>query len=713
MTSKSIVSDRSGTFPTRPTRTPARLRIPRGSRHSRDPSARPEPDARRGVGVRPLDPEFLRPRGPQQHQQAVEEGGNLFAMEIFERLESEVRGYCSSFPTVFTRAQGARLTDEDDRSYVDFFSGAGALNYGHNEPRMKRELLRYLTDDGIVHSLDMATSAKAEFLEALEEIVLVPRRLEYRVQFPGPTGTNAVEAALKLARKVTGRETIVSFTNAFHGMTLGSLAITGNGFKRRGAGVPLTLGDTMPFDGYLGDDVDTLDYFDALVADDGSGVDVPAAVILETVQAEGGINVASAPWLRRLEQICRAHGILMIVDDIQVGCGRTGPFFSFERAGIAPDLVCLSKSLSGYGLPLAILLIRPDLDVWAPGEHNGTFRGHNPAFVTARCRARDVLAERRPVATRGGRRRRRPHAPRGHRGDQPRARGRDPRPGSHPGDRLRASPSWPSGSAGNAFERGLIMETAGPEGNVAKVMPPLNIDEVALKDGLDMLEASVHAVARRQDSRRSGGLAMIVRHLEDLRGTRSRGGGAHLGEPTPSAGTRRHGLLDARHGAGSRHRDGDGVQAPRRGGLLHRGRGRDPAAARRSDPCDPSGHPLRARRARAPRAARQVAAPHGVRLQSAVYRPRGARPRRRLPAADRRGGTRDPAGPLSVARRRAGGDPPAQGPGRARRFTGRARSPRPSSRASSAGGSSSLDRSSTRTRPRALREQAARLRAGN
>ena len=415
-------------------------------------------------------------------------------MEIFERLESEVRGYCRSFPTVFTSAQGSRLTAEDDRSYVDFFSGAGALNYGHNEPGMKRELLRYLADDGIVHSLDMATSAKGEFLEALDEIVLMPRGLEYRVQFPGPTGTNAVEAALKLARKVTGRETVVSFTNAFHGMTLGSLAITGNGFKRRGAGVPLTLGDTMPFDGYLGEDVDTLDYFDALVADDGSGVDVPAAVILETVQAEGGINVASVPWLQRLERICRAHGILMIVDDIQVGCGRTGPFFSFERAGIAPDLVCLSKSLSGYGLPLAILLIRPDLDVWAPGEHNGTFRGHNPAFVTARSALEsywrnDVL--RRRVETTG---------------EIVRARLEaivETSPGIEAGIRglgliqgiACEDPTQAERICREAFERGLIMETAGPEANVAKVMPPLTIDEVSLKDGLDLLEASVHSVA--------------------------------------------------------------------------------------------------------------------------------------------------------------------------------------------------------------------------
>jgi len=419
----------------------------------------------------------------------------VIEMETIERLESQVRGYCRSFPTVFAQARGARLTDVEGRSYVDFFSGAGALNYGHNDPWMKQELIRYLTDDGIVHGLDMATVAKARFLEALEDVVFVPRGLDYRVQFPGPTGTNAVEAALKLARKVTGRDTIISFTNAFHGMTLGSLAITGNAFKRRGAGVPLTLGDTMPFDGYLGDDVDTLDYLDALMSDEGSGVDLPAAVILETTQAEGGINVASDPWLRRLERICREHEILLVVDDIQVGCGRTGPFFSFEAAGIKPDMVTLSKSLSGYGLPLAVVLIRPELDQWEPGEHNGTFRGHNPAFVTGAAaldywlddtfqsetlrKAETVSRHLAKVASK--------HEEIGE------VRGRGLIQGlafSADGVANRAS--------GAAFERGLIVETAGAGDEVLKLLPPLTTSDEDLEAGLDIIEASVaEALSRR------------------------------------------------------------------------------------------------------------------------------------------------------------------------------------------------------------------------
>jgi len=424
----------------------------------------------------------------------------VIEMETIERLESEVRGYCRSFPTVFTQARGARVSDVEGRSYVDFFSGAGALNYGHNDPRMKQALIRYLSDDGIVHSLDMATRAKSQFLESLEDRVLVPRGLDYRVQFPGPTGTNAVEAALKLARKVTGRETVVSFTNAFHGMTLGSLAITGNAFKRRGAGVPLTLGDTMPFDGYLGDDVDTLDYLEALVSDDGSGVDLPAAVILETTQAEGGINVAADAWLRRLERICREHAILLVVDDIQVGCGRTGPFFSFERAGITPDVVCLSKSLSGYGLPLAVVLIRPDLDVWEPGEHNGTFRGHNPAFVTARTALetywRDDALTQRVEANGRAIRTRLETVLEGLPELEAEIRG----VGMILGIAC-AEPERAGRICREAFARGLLMETAGPESQVAKVMPPLVVDEFTLKEGLELLEASIRAAAEEAPQR--------------------------------------------------------------------------------------------------------------------------------------------------------------------------------------------------------------------
>lgn len=416
-------------------------------------------------------------------------------MNVFEQYESEVRGYCRAFPTVFSSAKGAWMTDTGGQRYLDFFSGAGVLNYGHNNDRIKQPLVRYLLGDGITHTLDMYSEAKQRFIQRFNDVILKPRGLHYKFQFPGPTGTNAVEAALKLARKVTGRQTVVNFTNAFHGMTLGSLAVTGNSFKRAGAGVPLHHTAAVPFEGYLGEGIDTLAYLQAMLDDNGSGMEVPAAVIVETVQAEGGVNVASMDWLKRLRAITKEHGIVLIVDDIQVGCGRTGAFFSFEDAGIEPDIITLSKSLSGYGLPLALVLIKPELDVWAPGEHNGTFRGHCPAFVTATAaldfwtdnalemsvRKKSKLIERRLDAM---------LQDLDVRAD---VRGRGLIWGVEFEDReLAAKVSQ------TCFERGLVIETAGIDDQVLKLLPSLTIDEADLMHGLDIIEQSLQTVM--QDS---------------------------------------------------------------------------------------------------------------------------------------------------------------------------------------------------------------------
>lgn len=250
-------------------------------------------------------------------------------MQTFDRLESSVRSYCRSFPTVFTQARGSRLHDAAGRSYIDFLAGAGTLNYGHNHPELKAALIDYLAGDNIVHSLDMHTAAKQRFLQTFEERILKPRKLRYVMQFTGPTGTNAVEAALKIARRVTGRTNVISFTNGFHGVTGGALACTGNRHHRAVAGSSLPYVTRMPYDAYLGDDFDTTVLLDRLLSDGSSGVDHPAAVIVETIQGEGGINAARQNWLRNLETVCRRHGVLMIADDIQAGCGRTGRFFSF------------------------------------------------------------------------------------------------------------------------------------------------------------------------------------------------------------------------------------------------------------------------------------------------------------------------------------------------------------------------------------------------
>lgn len=423
---------------------------------------------------------------------------------IIEELESNVRSYSRSFPVTFKKAQGSLLTDTRGRAYIDLFAGAGVLNYGHNPRKLRDAAIEYMLSDGLIHGLDLTTEAKEKFLSTFREIILEPRGLDYKVMFPSPTGTNAIEAALKIARKVTGRSEVIAFTNAFHGMTLGALALTGNQGKREGAGIPLSGVTRMPFDDYLGEGVDTLGYLEAALLDSSSGIELPAAVVVETVQAEGGINVASAHWLQKLRAITRRHGVLLIIDDIQMGCGRTGPFFSFEGLGVSPDLVCLSKSLSGYGLPLALTLMHPDLDVLNPGQHNGTFRGNNLAFVTG-TRAMElywkdggvqpeVQMKAALVAQRLDAIAKRHHGVK---------RGRGLIQGI-----IFKDPELATAVSREAFSRGVIVETAGARDEVLKVLPALTIPVELLLEALDHLaaavDAAVEALPSSKQSRSTG-----------------------------------------------------------------------------------------------------------------------------------------------------------------------------------------------------------------
>ncbi|MBW1597593.1 diaminobutyrate--2-oxoglutarate transaminase [Streptomyces sp. JJ38] len=411
-------------------------------------------------------------------------------LSVFETLESEVRGYCRGWPTIFDRAQGSHMYDEDGHTYLDFFAGAGSLNYGHNNPVLKRALIDYLERDGVTHGLDMSTVAKRAFLETFQNVILRPRDLPYKVMFPGPTGTNAVEAALKLARKVKGRESIVSFTNAFHGMSLGSLAVTGNAFKRAGAGIPLVHGTPMPFDAYLDGQTPDFIWFERLLEDSGSGLNKPAAVIVETVQGEGGINVARPEWLRALADLCERHDMLLIVDDIQMGCGRTGAFFSFEEAGITPDIVTVSKSISGYGLPMSLTLFKPELDLWEPGEHNGTFRGNNPAFVTATAALETYWADGQMEKQTLARGEQVEAALREIAAEHPDAvveyRGRGLVWGMEMADKAVAGKI-----ARRCFDLGLLVETSGPESEVVKLLPALTTTPEELDEGLRILARAI------------------------------------------------------------------------------------------------------------------------------------------------------------------------------------------------------------------------------
>lgn len=411
-------------------------------------------------------------------------------MKTFEQKESSVRSYVRSFPVIMSKATGSTIIDEEGECYIDFLSGAGTLNYGHNHEVIKKEVLKYIREDNIMHGLDMATEAKKEFIESFERVILEPRGLDYKLQFTGPTGTNAVEAALKLARLNTNRTNVVCFTNAFHGVTLGSVATTGNSYYREATGVSLQNTTFMPFDGYLGSDVDTIEVFRRYLEDSGSGLDHPAAVIVETVQGEGGVNVSSAKWLRKLEQLCREFEILFIIDDIQVGCGRTGRFFSFEEAGIEPDIILLSKSLGAYGLPFSLVLLKPELDIWKPGEHNGTFRGNNLAFIAAKTAIehfwdddefqQQVIRKGRTI------------------GKILSALGSEH---SHCIKEIRGRGLiWALEFqdketcelvARKCFEHNLIIETCGPDGNILKCLPALTISENMLEEGLSIIERAI------------------------------------------------------------------------------------------------------------------------------------------------------------------------------------------------------------------------------
>ena len=420
------------------------------------------------------------------------------AVEVFETYESEVRSYCRKFTAVFATAKGSKIWDEEGREYLDFFDGAGALNYGHNNDYIKEKLIDYLQKDGISHALDMYTGPKRDFIEYFEDNILKPRNLDYKLMFTGPTGTNAIVAALKLARKVTKRTNIFALMGCFHGMTMGALALTTDMASRAGAGVPLHDVTHIPAP-YMFPELDTVAYMEQLLADDHSGVEKPAALVLETIQAEGGIFPFDFEWLKRIEDFCHRHEILLIVDDIQVGCGRSGAFFSFEKAGIHPDMVALSKSIGGYGLPMALLLFKPELDIWKPGEHNGTFRGNQMAFIAAKAALEFALStnlyesvnDKSKIVEEYMKNEILPLD------EKLAVRGRGLIFG------LDFSKAAPKGTCREVvtecFKNGLIIEQAGRDDSVLKLMPALTISEEELVQGLEIIKKSAQAVLARKN----------------------------------------------------------------------------------------------------------------------------------------------------------------------------------------------------------------------
>lgn len=412
-------------------------------------------------------------------------------MSIFEQRESNIRAYCRVYPVVFDKASNARQIDEEGKEYIDFFAGAGVLNFGHNNERMTSAVVDYIQSGGVTHALDMQTTAKREFMEKFEDTILKPRGMTHKMQFVGPTGTNAVEAAMKLARRVTSRQEIVAFTRGFHGMTLGSLAATANRYFRGAAGVPLNHVSHYPFGCEKtcqgcesGCGMSVLDHLRSLYLDTSSGVTPPAAFLLERIQAEGGVNVASEEWLLALAKLAREVGSLLIIDDIQVGMGRTGSFFSFDGIDIDPDIICMAKGLGGMGTPMAMNLIKPEVDeYWAPGEHTGTFRGQSLSFVAGKEALTyfdndDLMQQVRQKAETMYQ----TLAPLEERFEQIQVRGKGMIIGLDvtTGERAKAI-------VDECFKAGLLIASCGTGGRVVKLIPPLTIPEDDLQAGLEVL----------------------------------------------------------------------------------------------------------------------------------------------------------------------------------------------------------------------------------
>ena len=396
-----------------------------------------------------------------------------------------VRNYVATFPTVFTSAQGSILENANGFRFIDFVAGAGDLNYGHNNPRVKQALLDYINKDGVQYSCGIATSAQVEFLRDFENIILSPRNLKHDVRFI-ESAEDLVDAAIELARKITGRSNVVTFFNAYHGhspnLTLQKIAKNG----RREYFDNVTR---LPYDGYV-DGFDSCNLLDKVLDGD---IPRPAAVVLETIQCQGGIHVASVEWLRRVAETCRRHDVLLIVDDTQVGNGRTGRFFSFEEAEVVPDMACVAKSIAG-GLPLSFLLVRSDIDL--PYEPAAAFCGSNLALVAARAlldywRTDSLVG---PSAINQGiieaavRRIESQHAT--FRFDV-RGRGMIWGIDVHDGELA-------NGIVRESFQHGLLIETVGAAGQVIKLCPALTIEPNELQVGLRILDRAFAVVTSKR-----------------------------------------------------------------------------------------------------------------------------------------------------------------------------------------------------------------------
>jgi diaminobutyrate-2-oxoglutarate transaminase len=406
--------------------------------------------------------------------------------------ESNARSYPRRLPVALARAAGAVVTATDGRQYLDCLAGAGALTLGHSHPVVVAAVREALDAELPWQTLDLTTPAKDAYVAELFSHLPV-ELAGGRIQFCGPSGADAVEAALKLAKAATGRRSILAFRGGYHGMTHGALAVTGNvAVKEPFAGLagevhhlPFPYPYRCPFGvGEGGHEIGSR-YLERLLDDPLAGHARPAAVLVEPVQGEGGVLPAPDRWLRELRRITAERGIPLILDEVQTGGGRTGTLFAFERAGVVPDVLVLSKAIGG-GLPLAVVVYREELDRWAPGAHAGTFRGNQLAMVAGRAALRYTAEQRLPerAAALGERLAGRLRAVRAAARCVGDVRGRglmigvelvDPDAGP---DELGARPPAPALARrvqAGCLDRGLIVELGGRDGAVVRFLPPLVI----------------------------------------------------------------------------------------------------------------------------------------------------------------------------------------------------------------------------------------------
>ncbi|MEU8674971.1 diaminobutyrate--2-oxoglutarate transaminase family protein [Streptomyces sp. NPDC048560] len=432
--------------------------------------------------------------------------------------ESAARTYARSLPIVPVRARGLTIEGADGRRYLDCLSGAGTLALGHNHP-VVLEAIRKVIDSGApLHVLDLATPVKDAFTTEL--FATLPRQFaqDARIQFCGPAGTDAVEAAFKLVRAATGRAGLLAFTGAYHGMTAGALAASGGAPDVQVTRLPFPQEYRCPFGvgGERGAEI-AAHWTQHLLDDPKAGVPAPAGMIVEPVQGEGGVNPAPDNWLRRMREITAARGIPLIADEVQTGVGRTGAFWAVEHSGIVPDVMVLSKAIGG-SLPLAVIVYRSELDLWQPGAHAGTFRGNQLAMAAGAATLKYVrenrLAER--AATLGARMLTRLQALRADHPSIGDVRGRglmigmelvDPEAAVPSGrsEYPTAPPPDPSLAAmvqQECLTRGLIVELGGRHSAVVRLLPPLTLTDEQATAVVDRL-ADALAAAERSPHRRT------------------------------------------------------------------------------------------------------------------------------------------------------------------------------------------------------------------